>query len=77
MVAQSNDQSEAVELWNDPGYDVNDCYLEEMETFLNYVREGRVRHEYDAFRATQSLAVVVAALESVKTNRFVTPAALG
>jgi hypothetical protein len=48
-----------------------------METFLNYVREGRVRHEYDAWRATESLAVVVAALESANTNSFVNPASCG
>ena len=77
VVAQTAEQSEPVELLNDPGYDGNDAYLEELETFLNYVREGRVRHEYDAWKATQSLAVVVSALESAKTNRFVNPAALG
>ena len=56
---------------DDPDYDVNDSYLEEMETFLNCVREGKVRHEYDAFRATQSLAIAASALEAAHTKSLV------
>jgi len=55
----------------DPDYDVNDSYVEEMETFLNCVREGKVRHEHDAFRATQSLAIATSALEAARTNSTV------
>ncbi len=49
-------------LWDGAEYDVNQQYLDEMDTFLNYVREGRVRHPFDAWHATQSLAVADAAL---------------
>jgi predicted dehydrogenase len=58
-------------LTDDPDYDVNDSYVEEMETFLNCVREGKVRHEHDAWRATQSLAIAASALEAARTNATV------
>lgn len=59
------------DLMADPNYNVNDAYVEEMETFLNYVREGKVRHEFDAMRATQSLAIAATALEAARKNTFV------
>ena len=55
----------------DPDYDVNAAYVEEMEMFLNCVREGKVRHEFDAMRATQSLAIAAAAFEAARTNWWV------
>jgi spore coat polysaccharide biosynthesis protein SpsF (cytidylyltransferase family)/predicted dehydrogenase len=62
--------SEAIEtLWSAPGFDSNEPYLEEMSAFLNYVREGRVRHEHDAWHAAQSLATVVAGLTSAESQR--------
>lgn len=57
-------------LVDDPGYDTNAPYLEEMKTFLQYVREGRVRHPWDAWRAARSLAVVDAAKASAREGRF-------
>jgi len=51
-------------VWDDPDFDTNQPYLSEMATFLDYVREGRVRHEHDAWQAAQSLATVVAGFES-------------
>jgi hypothetical protein len=39
-------------------------YLDEMKAFLEFVQQGKVRHEHDAWHATQSLAVVDAALGS-------------
>ena len=69
--AQTVDHTEPVTIWNDPGYNVNASYLEEMETFLNCVREGKVRHEHDAMHATQSLAIAASALAASQTNCFV------
>ena len=56
---------------DDALYDVNESYIEEMETFLNCVREGKVRHERDAMHATQSLAIAASALAAAQTNSFV------
>lgn len=68
VFAQTVDQSKPVEIWNDPDYKINDSYLEQMDAFLNCVREGRIRHENDARRATESLAVAVSALASAGSN---------
>ena len=46
-------------------------YLDEMSTFLQFVREGKVRHEHDAWRATQSLAVVDCARIACEMNTVV------
>src|SRR6185436_16974908 len=70
VMAQTVDEAKPVEILNDPGYDVNECYLAEMETFLNCVREGKVRHEYDALRATQSLAIATEAVTAARNNCF-------
>ncbi|HJZ80471.1 MAG TPA: hypothetical protein VKD91_08995, partial [Pyrinomonadaceae bacterium] len=56
------------ELWSEPGFDPNESYLAELGTFLNYVREGRVRHAYDAWEAAHSLAAVVAGFNSAKSG---------
>jgi spore coat polysaccharide biosynthesis protein SpsF len=39
-------------------------YVDEINTFLDFVRQGKVRHEHDAWHATRSLAVVDVALRS-------------
>jgi spore coat polysaccharide biosynthesis protein SpsF len=70
VTAQTVEQAQPVEILNNSGYDVNECYLEEMETFLNCVREGKVRHEYDALHATQSLAIATEAVTSAGHNCF-------
>jgi predicted dehydrogenase len=71
VVGQTVGQSGVKVIADDALYDVNESYREEMETFLNCVREGKVRHEYDAMRATQSLAIAASALQAAQTNTFV------
>lgn len=71
VVMQSAEQQSPVTVWDEPQYDPNDAYLEEMKTFLNYVREGRVRHEHDAWKGARTLAIVEAAFESAKSKGFV------
>jgi len=71
VTAQTADDIEPITIWNEPDYNVNDAYLEEMETFLNCVREGKVRHEHDAMRATQSLAIAASALAAAQTKSLV------
>ena len=55
-------------IWEDDSYDGNQPYVEEMDTFLRYMKEGRVRHSLDAWSSTQSLAVVEAAFASGRTG---------
>jgi len=61
-------------LWDGSSYDANQQYVDEMDTFLDYVREGRMRHSFDAWHATQSLAVADAALNCAHgRNRYKLP----
>ena len=46
-------------------------YLDEMATFLDFVRQGKIRHEHDAWKATQSLAVVESARVAAQTQTVV------
>lgn len=46
-------------------------YIEEMKTFLDFARQGKIRHEYDAWGATQSLGVVVSAFSAAASNKVV------
>jgi len=59
--AQIADEPEPRVIWDGADADPNQQYVDEMATFLRYVREGRVRHTHDAFRATQSLAALITA----------------
>jgi spore coat polysaccharide biosynthesis protein SpsF len=62
--AQLAGETAARVLWSDARYDANQSYLDELECFIRYVREGRVRHPWDAWRGAESVAVVSAAFES-------------
>jgi predicted dehydrogenase len=63
MTIQTADDAAPRLLWQAQDYDTNQPYLDEMQTFLRYVREGRVHHAFDAWQATRSLEVVMQALE--------------
>jgi predicted dehydrogenase len=71
VIGQTAGQHGVKVIADDALYDVNESYVEEMETFLNCVREGKVRHEHDAFRAMQSLAIAASAVEAARTNATV------
>jgi spore coat polysaccharide biosynthesis protein SpsF len=66
------DEPTPASLWSDPDYDANESYIAEMKCFIQYVSEGRVRHEYDASRATNSLAIAAGAFASTESGRFET-----
>lgn len=69
--AQLEHEPAAQVAWEDPAYDPNHSYLEELATFLRYVREGRVRHRWDAWQAVSPVAVAEAVFESVRSRRLV------
>src|SRR5205823_6535442 len=62
--AVAHGRAPAEQLWNDPAFDPNQPYVDELATFLRFVREGRTRHEHDAWHALSSVAVVDAAFRS-------------
>ena len=68
VAVHTQDQSGPSIVLQASNYDLNQSYLDEMQTFLNCVREGKVRHEHDAWRATQSLATVDAAFSSARSK---------
>jgi predicted dehydrogenase len=71
LVGQYADQAEPTTIWQQDDYDANASYSEEMKTFLSYVREGRVRHDYDAWKATQSLSTATSAKIAAESTSFV------
>lgn len=62
-------------IWEDPHYDSNNSYMRELETFLRYTSEGRIRHESDAWQAVHTQAVIEAAFRSNQSKRFEEPEA--
>lgn len=63
VMAQLSTDKKPSCLWQDNDYDPNLQYLDEIDKFLAYVKEGRMRHPFDAWQAVQSLAVAEVALE--------------
>jgi spore coat polysaccharide biosynthesis protein SpsF len=68
VTAHFPDQKSPAVVWQQADYDPNLSYVAEMELFLACVREGRIRHEHDAWRAAQSLAIVGAAFVSADSG---------
>lgn len=68
---QSEDCKPARVLWEDEDYDINDMYKEELNLFMRYVGEGRMRHEFDADHALEDLGLVESAFRSGKTGHIV------
>ena len=71
VAAQSVESSIASVGWQQSDYELNNAYLEEMATFLDYVRQGRIRHSYDVWKATQSLGIVTSARLAAESNTVV------
>jgi spore coat polysaccharide biosynthesis protein SpsF len=67
--AQFIDQASPMVIWENRDYNSNQQYVDELDLFLTYVREGRIRHRFDAWSAAQSLAMVSAAFEGARTGR--------
>ena len=55
-------------VWSDLDYDFNQMYLDQMNEFVRYVEEGRVRHKFDFSSSLESLKVVEAYFESDRTG---------
>jgi len=77
VIAQMDGEAAPRVAWDDPSYDTNEPYLDELRTFIRYVSEGRIRHAFDARRAAQSLAIVEAAFASARSGRLEAVADVG
>lgn len=71
LLGQCNSDAEVNVIWSDVEYDANQMYIEQMQTFIQYVEEGRVKHGYDAVSSLESLKVVEALFKSNKQGRRV------
>ena len=56
---------------HDGPVDLEDCYLEELKTFVRFVREGRVRHPHDVEHALPAMAIVDGAFASHEQERSI------
>jgi spore coat polysaccharide biosynthesis protein SpsF len=71
VAAQRAGEGQPRLLWSDPSFDWNRTYLDELSTFLQFVREGRVRHPQDVWHARSGIAVIDAAFQSAAAGRTV------
>lgn len=57
-------------LLSDASYDMNLAFIDQMQQFLRYVREGRIRHGHDVFQAAATVALVDATEAAAASHRF-------
>jgi spore coat polysaccharide biosynthesis protein SpsF len=63
LVGQKSDEKIKV-IWSNDKYDANQPYIDQLEEFIRFVEEGRVKHKYSAIASIKSLKVVEAFFES-------------
>jgi len=71
VIAQCSDDENPITLWSDDTYDPNDMYIEEIESFIDYVEENRVRHSFNLESAIESLKLVEALFKSHSEKRVI------
>lgn len=59
------------QIWSNVDYDFNEAYIDQMECFIKFVEEGRLKHQHDASSAVESIKVVEALFESNLTGKKV------
>ena len=74
VVRQIAGERQPQKLWSDASFDWNQSYVDELTAFLQFVREGRIRHEHDVWHALPAVAVIDAACQSAATGRAVSVA---
>ena len=70
LIGQVKDKDPVI-VWSDAQYDSNQMYIDQVQEFVNYVEEGRMRHKFDVTSSIESLKVVTASFESFKTRQSV------
>lgn len=56
-------------IWVDKDYDYNQAYVKELEKFVRFVEEGRIKHSFDTSSAIESIKVVEALFQSNDSGR--------
>ena len=62
---------EVTQIWSNLDYDFNDAYKDQLELFMRFVEEGRLKHQYDASSAIESIGVVEALFQSNSSHKRV------
>jgi spore coat polysaccharide biosynthesis protein SpsF len=71
VIAQGPSDASPHVLWSDKTYDPNQMYIDEMNDFVEYVKEQRVKNPLDIRSAVESLKLVDALFESHETKKIV------
>jgi len=64
ILGQTQDNDSPIVIWSDADYDSNLMYFDQIQKFIEYVEEGRVKHGFDADSSLESLKVVEALFKS-------------
>ena len=58
VIAQISNNKLPFVKWSDKNYDANEMYLDQLKCFVNYVKEGRIKHPLDIEGGIESLWAV-------------------
>ena len=71
VIAQKSNNKLPFELWSDKNYNSNEMYLNQLKCFIDYVEEGRVKHNFDINGGLESLWIVDSYFSSIKQKKIV------
>jgi len=71
VTVQSETEKRPQVLWEKNEYDYDLMYCDELRLCLQYIAEGRMRHEFDIGHAIEDIKLVEAAFESGKTGQII------
>jgi spore coat polysaccharide biosynthesis protein SpsF (cytidylyltransferase family)/predicted dehydrogenase len=70
LIGQIRENKTSV-IWSDTQYDFNQMYIDQIQEFVRFVEERRMKHKFDAISSIESLKVVNAHFESAKIGKKV------
>jgi len=71
VMVQAKSEKAPKVLWDEGDYDIDEMYQDELKNFLRYVSEGRMRHDFDVWHASEDMELVEAVFESDRTGRII------
>lgn len=71
VVAQTPNNKLPFVIWSDKNYDANEMYIKQLKCFIDYVEEGRIKHNYDINGGLESLWVVESYFNSENQKKII------